>query len=129
LIPATPASSPVYEAVFLPPFRSFVSTMPRLAHQVFFTTKDRSDETINALLDDCQTYLNDHPGLVGFAVGRCEPDYDRPVNMDFDVVLHTVFEDRAAHDAYQTAPRHLEFIERQKPNWAEVRVFDSNLRD
>ncbi|EMB15552.1 MULTISPECIES: Dabb family protein [Rhodopirellula] len=103
--------------------------MPRLAHQVFFTTKDRSDETINALLDDCQTYLNDHPGLVGFAVGRCEPDYDRPVNMDFDVVLHTVFEDRAAHDAYQTAPRHLEFIERQKPNWAEVRVFDSNLRD
>lgn len=103
--------------------------MPRLAHQVFFTLKERSDSKINQLLDECQKYLNDHEGMVDFAVGAREPDYQRPVNIDFDVALHTVFATREAHDAYQQAPRHLEFIERNKEDWAEVRVFDSNLRD
>ncbi|MEM9365242.1 MAG: Dabb family protein [Planctomycetota bacterium] len=101
--------------------------MPQLAHQVFFTLKDRTPTAIESLISDCQTYLTDHPGMVGFAVGSREADYQRPVNQDFDVCLHTVFETRDAHDAYQTAPRHLEFIEKQKENWAEVRVYDSNL--
>ena len=34
---------------------------------------------------------------------------------------------RAAHDAYQTAPAHLQFIAENKENWRTVRVFDSNL--
>lgn len=103
--------------------------MARLAHQVFFILKNRDDASIDKLLDECQKYLNEHDGMVGFAVGRREPSYTRPVNIDFDVALHTVFEDKAAHDAYQTAPRHLTFIENNKEDWAEVRVFDSNLRD
>lgn len=103
--------------------------MSRLAHHVFFTLKDRSDESVQTLVAACQKYLNDHDGLVGFDVGTRESDYQRPVNMDYDVSLHTVFESRAAHDAYQTAPRHLEFIAETKESWAEVRVFDSNLMD
>lgn len=103
--------------------------MPRLAHQVFFTLNDRSDAAIDALLADCETFLTDHPGMVEFAVGRREPRYNRPVNADYDVALHTVFADQAAHDVYQTAQRHLDFIARNKPNWASVQVFDSNLTD
>lgn len=103
--------------------------MARLAHHVFFTLKDRRDEAAERLVKACQTYLDKHPGLVDFAVGLREPEYNRPVNADFDVSLHVVFEDRAAHDVYQTAPRHLTFIEENKDNWAEVRVFDSNLAD
>jgi hypothetical protein len=38
-----------------------------------------------------------------------------------------VFESRAAHDAYQVAPRHVQFIEENKANWAKVRVFDANV--
>ena len=50
----------------------------------------------------------------------------RPVNdREWDVGLHIVFLDRAAHDAYQDDPTHLKFIAEQKPNWAKVRVFDS----
>jgi len=101
----------------------------RLAHQVFFTLHERSDERIESLIRDCQKYLTDHEGMVSFAVGRREPKYTRPVNVDFDVVLHTVFRDQAAHDAYQTAERHTEFIAKQKDNWAKVQVFDSNLED
>ena len=33
---------------------------------------------------------------------------------------------QATHDAYQKHPLHMEFIARQKANWAKVRVFDSN---
>lgn len=103
--------------------------MPRLAHQVFFTLKTRDDATVDAMIADCQEYLTGHEGLIDFAVGRRESKYQRPVNADYDVALHTVFKDQAAHDAYQTAPRHLAFIERQKENWASVLVFDSNLAE
>lgn len=106
-----------------------MSAMARLAHHVFFTLNDRSDESAEALVAACQKYLDGHDGCVGFAVGRREPDYRREVNVDYDVSLHVVFENRAAHDAYQVAPRHQKFIEENKDGWAEVRVFDSNLAD
>ena len=97
-----------------------------LAHNVFFTLDDNSPEAINTLIADCKTYLSGHDGMVFFAAGTLAEGYDRPVNdLDFDVALHTVFESRAAHDAYQVAERHLEFIERRKANWKTVRVFDS----
>ena len=53
---------------------------------------------------------------------------NREVNdKEFDVALHVVFKNRAAHDEYQTAPRHVKFIEESKPNWAKVRVFDADV--
>lgn len=99
-----------------------------LGHMVYFTLKDRSPAAIQKLVDACRTYLTDHEGLVFFAAGTLVPDLTRPVNQtDFDVALHTVFASRAAHDAYQTAPRHLQFIEENKATWERVRVFDSNV--
>lgn len=104
------------------------SASPALSHLVFFTLVDNSAENVEHLIQECQTYLDDHPGLKYFAVGRLNVDLSRPVNdKSFNVSLITVFEDRAAHDAYQVAPRHLEFIERNKPSWKQVRVFDSDL--
>lgn len=101
--------------------------MAKLAHHVFFTLKDRSADSIEHLLAECKKYLDDHDGLVGFSVGRRDRELNRPVNHDFDVSLHTIFADRAAHDAYQTAERHLQFIEENKESWAEVKVCDSLL--
>jgi hypothetical protein len=97
-----------------------------LGHMVYFTLKDRSPEAVKQLVSACHTYLTGHPGLVFFAAGTLVPDLARPVNQtDFDVALQTVFESREAHDAYQTAPRHLQFIEENKANWERVRVFDA----
>ena len=101
--------------------------MAKLAHHVFFTLSDRSDEAIQHLLSECKKYLDDHPGLVDFSVGVRDRELTRDVNQDFDVSLHCIFADRPAHDAYQTAERHLKFIEDNKDNWAQVRVFDSTL--
>jgi len=47
--------------------------------------------------------------------------------VQFQVSLHIVFADRRSHDAYQTAPRHMEFVARNKANWNTVRVFDSTI--
>ena len=103
-------------------------TTTRIAHMVYFTLEDDSTASVERLIAECKTYLDDHPGLEFFACGRLNPDLARPVNdREFHVSLHTVFTDRAAHDVYQTAPRHLEFIERNKANWKTVRVFDSDL--
>lgn len=101
--------------------------MAKLAHHVFFKLNDRSDKAIETLLAACKKYLDDHDGLIGFDVGTRDRELDREVNQDFDVSLHCIFQDRPAHDAYQTAERHLQFIEENKGNWAEVRVFDSTI--
>lgn len=101
--------------------------MSRLAHHVFFTLHDNSDEAVARLIEACQKYLDNHDGLIDFAVGRRDPELTREVNARFDVSLHCIFKDRAAHDAYQEAPRHHEFIEEQKSNWASVQVCDSKL--
>lgn len=102
--------------------------MAQLAHHVFFTLHDASDDRTEQLIAACKHYLDAHDGVVSFAVGRRTPDLQREVNdAQFHVSLHVVFASRADHDAYQTHPRHLEFIAQQKPNWAQVRVFDSDL--
>jgi hypothetical protein len=99
-----------------------------LGHMVYFTLKDRSPAKVEALVAACRKYLTGHPGTAFFAVGTLVPDLTRPVNQtDFDVALQVVFDSRAAHDAYQIAPRHLQFIEENKPNWERVRVFDADV--
>lgn len=98
-----------------------------LAHMVYFTLKDSTPAGRQKLVDACNKYLGDEPGIVFFAVGT-PADYDREVNVrDFDVGLHVVFSDKASHDAYQTAPKHLKFIEENKPSWSKVRVFDCDV--
>ncbi len=97
-----------------------------LAHNVYFALKDQSDAAKQKMVDACKKYLARHPGVVFFACGLLEPELSRPVNVrDFDVALHVVFDNRASHDAYQEAPTHLQFIEENRDNWAQVRVFDS----
>ena len=97
-----------------------------LAHNVYFSLTDDSDAAKQALVSACKTYLKDHPGVLFFAAGTLQPGLDRPVNdRGFDVALHVVFDSLASHDIYQTAPSHLRFIAENKPNWKQVRVFDS----
>lgn len=99
----------------------------RFAHMVYFTLKDHSPAACQALVDACQKYLDNHPGTEFFAAGTIA-DTDRAVvDKGYHVSLHLIFESRAAHDAYQVAPRHDEFIAEQKDNWQQVRVFDSDL--
>lgn len=97
-----------------------------LAHIVFFTLKDSSPQACEKLVAACNKYLNDHPGTVHYSAGTRAEQYQREVNdADFHVALHVIFDSTDAHDAYQVADRHKQFIEENKDNWAKVRVFDS----
>jgi hypothetical protein len=99
-----------------------------LAHDVYFSLTDNSPAAKAKLTAACQKYLSGHPGTIWFAAGPLAAEFQRDVNdRDFDVALHLVFKNKAAHDQYATAERHLRFIEENKANWKKVRVFDSYL--
>ncbi|MDZ4685797.1 MAG: Dabb family protein [Planctomycetaceae bacterium] len=102
---------------------------PKLVHNVYFTLKDGSPANVQKLTDACYKYLDKHDGVVCFAAGTVVAEFDRPVNQkDFHVGLCVVFKNKAAHDVYQTHPRHIDFITENKETWATVRVFDSWAR-
>src|SRR5262249_30988511 len=102
------------------------STATLLAHNVFFSLLDRSPAACQRLVTACQKYLAPHAGIVYFASGTRAAELARDVNdLDFDVGLHVVFSDQAAHDQYQNSEPHHQFIAENKANWRKVRVFDS----
>jgi hypothetical protein len=99
---------------------------PMIGHMVYFTLKDNSDAAKKKLIDACKKHLSKHEGEVFFAAGSLVVELKREVNdRDWDVALHIVFANMAAHDKYQDHPRHKAFIDENKENWKKVRVFDS----
>ena len=101
---------------------------PMIGHMVYFKLKDNSAENRKKLVDACDKYLSEHEGTVFYSAGAIADDFKRDVNdRDWDVALHVVFIDKAAHDKYQDHKQHLKFIEENKAGWAKVRVFDSEL--
>lgn len=99
-----------------------------LVHNVYFSLKEPTDANRKQLVAACDKYLSDHPGTVFYAAGTLA-DLDRPVNdRDWDVGLHVIFKDQAAHDAYQDAPKHLKFIDENRDTWDKVRVFDTDAK-
>jgi hypothetical protein len=103
---------------------------PMHVHDVYFSLKDNSEGATQKMVAACKKYLSGHSGTVFFAAGVLAKDCNRPVNdRDFDVALHVVFKDKAAHDAYQKAERHLKFIAENQDNWRKVRVFDSTVEE
>jgi len=100
----------------------------QFSHSVFFQLAEPSDANRDALIEACKKFLSAHEGEVSFSVGTQAAEMDREVNVkDFDVSLHVVFENRAAHDKYQQHPRHLQFVKDHSSLWGGVRVFDSYL--
>lgn len=69
-----------------------------LAHDVYFSLTDNSPQAKEKLTAACKKYLSGHPGTIWFAVGPLAEEFQRDVNdRDFDVSLHLVFKNKAAH--------------------------------
>ena len=97
-----------------------------LAHDVYFSLKDSSRLAKEKLVADCKRLLSAQAGTVWFAVGPMAEELKRDINdRDFDVALHIVFKNKAAHDQYQRSETHLSFIAEYKERLKKVRVFDS----
>jgi hypothetical protein len=97
-----------------------------IIHNVFWALNDNSPAARQALIDGCWKYLSVHPGILHFWAGEIAADHARPVNdRNWEVGLHVVYEDKAAHDAYHEHPLHDQFVAEYEANWKTSRVFDS----
>lgn len=89
-----------------------------LRHIVMWKLKEHAegaDRTVNArrlkeMLDTCAAL----PGVIKFEVALAQPGLEAT----YDVVLYSVFRDKAALDAYQNHPQHLAI----RPFMAAVRL-------
>ena len=102
----------------------------KVAHNVYFSLNDNSDVAKEKFVASCKKYLSGHPDTSFFAVGVLAKDMKRPVNdQDFDVSIHIVFTNKAAHDKYNVSEKHLKFIDENKTSIKKVRVFDTYLEE
>ena len=59
-------------------------------------------------------------------IGTPAPIAPRPVvDASYSFALTAIFKDIAAHDAYQIDPVHKAFVERFKPCWERVQIYDA----
>lgn len=103
-------------------------SQPKLAHMVFFTLKDNSQESLDKFTAACQEYLPDHEGSVYYSLGTRAADVEEPPSVkDFDVALHLVFDGKASLEKYIKSDRHQAFLAIARPMLEKARVFDSYL--
>ena len=93
-------------------------------HVYFWLSSDAPAAAKEHLAMDCRSLLARIPDVLHLWAGP-PARTPRPVgDNSYTIGLAVILPHRAAHDAYQVHPLHLEFIERNKAHWAQVRVFD-----
>jgi hypothetical protein len=98
----------------------------KYVHAVFFTCKaDTPPAAIDALVADGQLLLSEVPSVCAIQTGRRDTQADRDVNVkDYDVGLVVYFKDKEGLEEYIEHPKHVEYVEKNKDLWAQVRVYD-----
>ena len=95
------------------------------SHVVIFWTKSDRPEAVEELLAGAEKYLRPCPGVLHYHCGQMVGSHRDVVDQSYQVALNLVFEDKAAQDAYQEHPLHVEFVEKVfKPNCERVLVYD-----
>jgi hypothetical protein len=102
-----------------------VESGQRFIHTVLFWLKDgTADSRKSALIQDCKDLLGSITTVQYLAAGEPAGTPRGVVDNSFDVGLVVHFKDSAGHEVYQTAEKHLEFIERNNDIWERVQVYD-----
>jgi len=95
------------------------------SHIVIFWTDSNQPHAADKLLAGAVKYLKGIPGVLQFHAGKMVPSHRAVVDQSYQVALNLVFADKAAQDAYQTHPQHLEFVEKVfKPLCTKLLVYD-----
>ena len=82
------------------------------SHVVIFWTDPANPAAADELLAGMEQYLRPIPGVVFFHTGKMVPSPRPVVEQTYQVALNLVFPDKAAQDAYQVHPLHIEFVEK-----------------
>jgi hypothetical protein len=95
------------------------------SHVVIFWVKPEEPQATEKLMAGMHQYLKPIPGIIQFHAGRMVPSHRPVVEQSYQAALNVVFADKAAQDAYQVHPLHVEFVEKiLKPNVTKVLVYD-----
>ena len=89
---------------------SIVTAM--FSHVVIFYTKSDIPNATEQLLAGAEKYLKPCPGVLHYHCGKMASSDRDVVDQSYQVGLNLVFENRAAQDAYQIHPLHVEFVEK-----------------
>ena len=82
------------------------------SHVVIFWTQPDIPNATEQLLVGAEKYLKPCPGVLHYHCGQMAGSPRDVVDQSYQVALNLVFENRAAQDAYQTHPLHVEFVEK-----------------
>jgi hypothetical protein len=82
------------------------------SHIVIFWTDPGIPGAAEDLIAGAEKYLKPIPGVSHFHVGRMVTSHRPVVDQSYQVALNVVFPDKAAQDAYQVHPLHLEFVDK-----------------
>ena len=98
-----------------------------LVHTVFFwLKKDLDGDQITNFRIALET-LKGIEAADAVYIGTPAETAARPViDTSYDFCLTVILKDIPAHDAYQTDPRHTDFIASNKDYWKKVKVYDAD---
>jgi len=82
------------------------------SHIVIFWTNPADPRAADELIAGANKHLKDIPGILKFHVGKMSPSPRPVVDQSYQVALNLIFPSKAAEQAYQVHPQHIEFVER-----------------
>lgn len=86
--------------------------MAMLSHVVIFWTKPGVPDAVSRLVEGIEQYLRPIPGVISLHHGKMVPS-DRPVvDSSYQIGMLVQVPDKAAEEAYQKHPLHVEFVEK-----------------
>ena len=95
------------------------------SHVVIFWTRPEVADATEQLLAGAEKYLKPIEGVLSFHVGRMSPSERPVVEQSYQVALNLIFPSKAAEQAYQVHPLHLEFVEKVfKPVCQKAVIYD-----
>ena len=94
-------------------------------HTVYFWLKPNTPNSArDQLVRDCRDYLGKIPTVRHLWAGVPAMTPREVVDNSYGVGLTVVLDDSPGHDVYQKHDLHAQFIDRNKPHWARVQVYD-----
>lgn len=97
-----------------------------LIHTVYFYMKEAVTEEEKKQFEKGLVKLGTVPGIISYYWGPPAKTPKRDVIDDsYAYAINVHFKSLTEQDAYQVHPDHLEFIERYKDLWADVKVYDN----
>ncbi|MGR3812350.1 Dabb family protein [Jiulongibacter sp. NS-SX5] len=94
-------------------------------HTVFFWLKEKENDEHRKALHAGVLKLAENELIQTAFVGQPADTNREVIDSSYDFSITFIFENKADQDAYQTHPKHLEFIDNCAQYWSKVQVYDA----